>query len=154
MAGLKKIAGAYLIVVAVVVAVFFIINTVLAESFDLDVLSVWYVLDVLMLIGLVVALIYNFAAKREATRPGDDEAVTRRYLEVNVLFYATAAITILFLHNWISLLAVGADASLGDLGSPDLINHQTWVIWAVVDTFLPITLGITGCHLWCAPSES
>ena len=151
MAGLKRIAGAYLIVVAVVVAVFFIINTVLAESFELDVLSVWYVLDVLMLIGLVVALIYNFAAKREATRPGDDEAVTRQYLEVNVLFYATAAITVLFLHNWISLLAIGADASLGTSGD---LNHQTWVIWAVVDTFLPITLGITGCHLWCAPSES
>ena len=151
MAGLKKIAGAYLIVVAVLVAVFFIINSVLAESFDLDVPSVWYVLDVLMLIGLVVALIYNFAAKRDATRPGDDEAVTRQYLEVNVLFYATATITILFLHNWISLLALGSDASLGTSGD---LNHQTWVIWAVVDTFLPITLGITGCHLWCAPSES
>ena len=151
MAGLKKLAGAYLIVVAVVVAVFFVINTVLAESFDFDVLTTWYVLDVLMLIGLVVALIYNFAAKREAMRPGDDEPVTRRYLEVNVLFYATVAVTILFLHNWISLLALGADASLGTGGD---LNHQTWVIWAVVDTFLPITLAITGCHLWCATSES
>ena len=39
MAGLKKLAGAYLIVLAVVVAVFFIINTVLAESFDFDVVT-------------------------------------------------------------------------------------------------------------------
>ena len=146
MAGLKKLAGAYLIVVAVVVAVFFIINTVLAESFDFDVVTVWYVLDVLMLIGLVVALYYNFAAKREATRPGDDEAVTRRYLEVNVLFYATVVVTILFLHNWLALLVLGSDSLDG--------NHQAWVIWAFVDTMLPITLGITGCHLWCATSES
>ena len=146
MAGLKKLAGAYLIVVAAVVAVFFIINTVLAESFDFDVVTVWYVLDVLMLIGLIVALYYNFAAKREAMRPGDDEAVTRRYLEVNVLFYATVVVTILFLHNWLALLALGSD-SLDD-------NHQAWVIWAFVDTLLPITLGITGCHLWCATSES
>ena len=146
MAGLKKLAGAYLIVVAVAVAVFFIINTVLAGSFDFDVLPVWYVLDVLMLIGLIVALYYNFAAKREATRPGDDEAVTRRYLEVNVLFYATVVVTILFLHNWLALLTLGSDSLEG--------NHQAWVIWAVVDTLLPITLGITGCHLWCATSES
>ena len=146
MAGLKKLAGAYLIVVAVVVAVFFIINNVLAESFDFDVVTTWYVLDVLMLIGLVVALIYNFAAKREATRPGDDEAVTRRYLEVNVLFYSTVVVTILFLHSWLSLLALGSDSLDG--------NHQAWVIWAVVDTLLPITLGITGCHLWCGASES
>ena len=146
MAGLKKLAGAYLIVVAVVVAVFFIINNVLAESFDFDVVTTWYVLDVLMLIGLVVALIYNFAAKREATRPGDDEAVTRQYLEVNVLFYSTVVVTILFLHSWLSLLALGSDSLDG--------NHQAWVIWAVVDTLLPITLGITGCHLWCGASES
>lgn len=146
MAGLKKLAGAYLIVVAVVVAVFFIINTVLAESFDFDVVTTWYVLDVLMLIGLIVALYYNFAAKREATRPGPDEAVTRGYLEVNVVFYATVAVTILFLHNWLALLALGSDSLDG--------NHQAWVIWAVVDTLLPITLGITGCHLWCATSES
>ena len=66
MAGLRKLAGAYLIVLAVVVAVFFIINTVLAESFDFDVVTAWYVLDVLMLIGLVVGLVFNFAAKRDA----------------------------------------------------------------------------------------
>ncbi len=146
MAGLKKLAGAYLIVVAVVVAVYFVINTVLAESFDFDVLSVWYVLDVLMLVGLIVALICNFVAKRETKGPGPSEAVTRQYLEVNVLFYVTVAITILFLHNWLAFLALGSDSLEG--------NHQAWVIWAVVDTLLPITLGITGCHLWCGTSES
>ncbi len=146
MAGLKKLAGAYLIVVAVVVAVFFIINNVLAESFDFDVVTTWYVLDVLMLIGLVVALIYNFAAKREAKGAEPTEAVTRQYLEVNVLFYSTVVVTILFLHSWLSLLALGSDSLDG--------NHQAWVIWAVVDTLLPITLGITGCHLWCGASES
>ena len=146
MAGLKKLAGAYLIVVAVLVAVYFIINTVLAESFDFDVVSVWYVLDVLMLIGLIVALICNFVAKRDAKGPDPSEAVTRQYLEVNVLFYATVAVTILFLHNWLAFLALGSDSLDG--------NHQAWVIWAVVDTLLPITLGITGCHLWCGTSES
>ena len=104
MPGLKKLAGAYLIVVAVVVAVYFIINTVLAESFDFDVVTTWYVLDVLMLIGLVVALIYSFAAKRDAKGPAASEAVTRQYLEVNVLFYSTVAVTILFLHNWLASL--------------------------------------------------
>ena len=146
MAGLRKLAGAYLIVVAVVVAVFFIINTVLAESFDFDVLTTWYVLDVLMLIGLVVALICNFFAKREIKGPEPTGAVTRQYLEVNVLFYLTVAVTILFLHNWLSLLALGSDSLDG--------NHQAWVIWAIVDTLLPITLGVTGCHLLCGPSES
>ena len=66
MAGLKKLAGAYMIVLAVVVAVYFIINTVLGESIDdFDVQSVWSVVDVLMLIGLVLALVFNYARKRE-----------------------------------------------------------------------------------------
>ncbi len=146
MAGLKKLTGAYLIVVAAVVAVFFIINTVLAESFDFDVLTTWYVLDVLMLIGLVVALICNFFAKRDIEGPEPTGAITRQYLEVNVLFYLTVAVTILFLHNWLSLLALGSDSLDG--------NHQAWVIWAIVDTLLPITLGVTGCHLLWGPSES
>ena len=132
--------------VAVVVAVYFIINTVLAASFGFDAASGWYVLDVLMLTGLVLALVFNFAAKRDARVPAPSEAVTRQYLEVNVRFYSTVAITILFLHNWLAFLALGPDSLDG--------NHQAWVIWAVVDTLLPITLGITGCHLWRETPEA
>ncbi len=146
MVALKKLSAAYLIGVAVVVAVYFILSTVLAQSFDFDAASVWYVLDVLMLIGLVLALVFNYAAKRDARGPAPSEAVTRQYLEVNVLFYSTVAITILFLHNWLAFLALGSDSLDG--------NHQAWVIWAVVDTLLPITLGVTGCHLWRETSES
>ena len=147
MAGLKKLAGAYMIVLAVVVAVYFIINTVLAESFTKDdVRTVWYVLDVLMLIGLVLALVFNYARKREEDGGGTGGAVTRRYLEVNLAFYLTAVLTILFLHNWLSLLALGGDSLDG--------NHQALVIWVFVDVMLPLTLGTTGCRLWCGESGS
>ena len=142
MDGLKKLVGVYLVGVAVVVAVYFIINNFLADSFD--VLSVWYVLDVLMLIGLALALIFNCASMRE--EGGRGETVTRRYLEVNTAFFVTAGVTILFLHSWLSLLALGPDMALG----PNSLNgnHQAWVIWAVVDTLLPLVLGVTGCRLW------
>ena len=139
MAGLKKLAGAYMVIVAVLVAVYFIINTVLGEAIDdFDVQGVWYVLDVLMLIGLVLALVFNYMRKREEDGSGSGGGVTRQYLEVNLAFYLTAAITILFLHNWLSLLAVGLDDG----------NHPAWVIWAFVDVLLPLTLGATGCRLW------
>ncbi len=32
-------------------------------------------------------------------------------------------------------------------------NHQAWVICAVVDTLLPLTLGVTGCSMWREVSE-
>ena len=149
MEGLKKPVGIYLVGVAVVVAVFFIVNTFLANS--LNVLSVWYVLDVLMFIGLALALIFNYLRKREEAERNSDGAVTRQYLAASVAFYATAGLMILFLHNWFSLLALGPDIALG----PNTLegNQQAWIIWAVVDTLLPLTLGATGCALWCGESS-
>ena len=139
MEAVKKLFGGYLIGVAMVVAVWFIINSFFADSFNT--LNVWYTLDVLMAIGLAIALIFNYARKREeeaGREPG--EPVSRRHLEVNTAFYLTAGIMILFLHNWFSLLANGSDSLEG--------NHQAWVIWAVVDTMLPLVLGVTGCAMW------
>ena len=141
---LKKLVGAYLVIVGVVVAVFFIVNSLLADA--VDVLSIWYVLDVLMLVGLVLALVFNYQRKKEVESEEQGESITRSYLESNALFYLTAAVTIIFLHNWISLLANGSDSLDG--------NHQAWVIWAFVDTLLPITLGVTGCRLWREASSS
>ena len=144
MAGLKKLIGAYMVGVAVAVAVFFIINAFLADAVDL--LAVWYVLDMLMLVGLALALVHNYVRKRAEGGADRGDGVTRAYLEANAAFYVTAGVTILFLHNWFSLLANGGDYLDG--------NHQAWVIWAAVDTLLPIILGITGCHLWKNASES
>ena len=124
--------------VAAAVGAFFIINPFLVDS--IDVTAVWQVLDVLMAIGLLVAMIVNSA--RKWTEGGRDPnlPVTRRYVEINTAFYLTVGVTILFLHNWFSLLAYGSDSLDG--------NHQAWVIWAAVDVLLPITLGLTGYRLW------
>lgn len=137
MEGIKKISGLYLIGVASVVAVWFIINTFFADSFDVS--DVWFVLDILMVIGLAVALAFNFDRKRRMNADRQGDGITRRYLEGNVAFYLTAGVTILFLHNWFSFLYNGAESLDG--------NHQAWVIWAVVDTMLPLVLGTTGCAM-------
>ena len=86
MAGLKKPAAVYLIGVAIAVAVFFVVNTFLVDS--IDVLNVWYVLDALMFIGLVIALPYNYARKRSECDGDPAGSVTRRYLDVNAAYYA------------------------------------------------------------------
>ena len=138
MAKLRMLGGAYMVGLGLAVAVFFIINPFLAES--LEVADVWYVLDVLMAIGLALALVVNLARKWEDGKDGPDGAVTRRHLEVNVTFYLTAGITVLFLHNWFSLLALGSDSLDG--------NHQAWIIWAAVDVVVPMVLGVTGWRLW------
>lgn len=141
---IKKLAGAYLVGVSIAVAVFFIISIFLEQA--ISVLAVWHVLDVLMLVGLALGMGFNYAHKQRVGGRDAGDAVTRQYLEANVIFYITTVITILFLHNWLVLLATG-DVSQGD-------NHIPWIIWAVVDTGLPIILGVTGCRLWRESSNS
>ena len=126
---IRKLSAAYMVAVAVVVAVWFIVNSFFVDSFN--VLNVWYALDVLMLIGLALALIFNYDRKRKEGKREPGEAVSRRYLEVNAAFYLTAGIAILFLHSWFSLLALGDERSLGlgsDLGlkPPGLGSSGRW----------------------------
>ena len=142
---IKKLFAAYMVAIAVVVVVWFIVNSFFVDSFGVT--NVWFVLDILMSIGVVMALMFNYDRKRKEGRREPSEAVSRRYLEVNTAFYLTAGIAILFLHSWFSLLALGDERSLG-LGSDLGLNHQAWVIWAAVDTLLPLILGVTGCAVW------
>ena len=135
MEALRKPVGAYLVLVAVAVAVFFIVNPWLTD--DIDVPQVWWWLDIFMVIALALGVLYAYLGKRAVDA---EDGVNRAYLEANVIFFAVAAVTILFLHNWFSYLVGGADSLDG--------NHQAWVIWAFVDTALPLTLGVLGCRLW------
>ncbi len=144
MEAIKKLVAVYLVGVSIAVAVFFIINVFLVET--INVLAVWHVLDVLMLVGLALGMGFNYAYKTRMSGRDAGEPLSRGYLDANVTFYITAGVTILFLHNWLAFLATGG-VSQGD-------NHTAWVIWAVVDTVLPIVLGITGCRLWRESSGS
>ncbi len=144
MQAINKLVGAYLVGISIAVAVFFIINVFLVNS--INVLAVWHVLDVLMLVGLALGMGFNYVHKQRASGREPGDPVTHAYLEANLVFYATAVVTILFLHNWFAFLVTG-DVSQGD-------NHTAWVIWAVVDTALPIVLGVTGCRLWREASNT
>lgn len=147
MEALKKLMAVYLVGLAVAVAVYFIIGGLLPDDFDQ--LDVWEILNIMMAVGLGLALLFNFYRKLSEGGRDAEGVVTRRYIEVNVLFYFTAGIAVLFLHNWFALLGLGPD----NLGAPDVAgNHQRWVIWAVVDVMLPITLGVTGCRMWASSS--
>ena len=134
----KRIAAVYLLAVSGVVATFFIVNILLVEVVSVP--TVWYALDFFMLAGLALGLVYNYGYKARHHNPEPGAAVTRGYLEAHTLFYATVGVAILFLHNWIAFLTVGG-VSIGD-------NHTAWLIWAVVDTGLPIILWATGYRLW------
>ena len=138
MDALRKPVGAYLVLVAIAVAVFFIVNPLLVDSINVP--YVWSVLDIFMVMALALGMLFAYLNKQRVDAQQSGDGVSRTYLEANVIFFAVAAITILFLHNWFSLLAGGQDSLDG--------NHQAWVIWAAVDTAVPLVLGVLGCRLW------
>ena len=76
MEGIKKLLGAYLIGVAMVVAVWFIINTFFVNSFSVS--DVWFVVDILMVTGLAVALFFNYDRKRREDGRATGDSITRR----------------------------------------------------------------------------
>ena len=140
---LLQLVAFYLIGVALAVAAYFVVNPFHAESFNPE--NVWRILNILMAVGLVVALVFNFQRKHRMDAHVD-EVMTRRYFEANLAFYGTVGVALLFFHNYFSLLSFGQAGALG-IGEPTL-NHQAWVIWAAVDTLLPLVLGATGFAMW------
>ena len=93
MSAVARLSAVYLVGVAVVVALYFIINPLHAESYNPE--NVWFVLDILMVIGAVIALGFNTWRKVRERGRSDGDPITRRYVEVNLLFYATVAVTVL-----------------------------------------------------------
>ncbi len=63
MDALQKPVGLYLVTLGAAVGAYFIINPFLVKSFD--VMSVWHILNILIVIGLALALIFNHARKKE-----------------------------------------------------------------------------------------
>ena len=131
MEGIKKPIGWLLIAISVVVGVQYVFQ----GTYDSG--DVWFILDFVILAGAVISLIVNYHRKRSFD--GDnDGGLTREYFESNVLLYASIALIMMFLYNWINLLVNGNDA--GD-ASDYLIT------WTAVDVLVVILSCVTGRYL-------
>ena len=128
---LIRVVAAYLVLVAVSVGVHFIITPLYHPGGDAPFFA-WEVHNWFMAVGMVLALAGSYAAKRSVD--ADGSADLKRYLEANTVFYAAAAVFLLFFWNWFSALSPN-----------DSADGQFWV---VIDTLMPIVMGVTGCRMW------
>ena len=136
MAVLMRAAAVYMLLLAVVVAGHFLANQFYDPALEGTSLTVWRVIDPLMVAGLVMVLVFAFARKR---RLDANPAVDREYLETNVVFYYSAALLLALLWNWFGFEWVEPSNSAG------------W-IWTVIDVTLPLLLASTGIRLLRSPS--
>ena len=139
MSAVKKILAVALIIVAAAVAIHFIFSPFYPERELIDINRIWGILDVGMAVSVLVMLVFNYSRKRDydASAP-EDGPVTRQYLEVNVLLYATIVLGILLFWNWFDYLEGGQQGQ----------DQIRLTFWGFIDPLLSVTIGVTGCNLW------
>ena len=139
---LKRVIGAYLVLVAVAVAANWVITPLIDNSSGEY--PIWRVLNWLMSPGVILALIVNFARKF-SFRESADTGVTRAYIEVNMAFYASIVLGLWWFWNWFH--------SIFPDNEPDVVGliHLEW--WAFINPLMVITLGATGAYLWKSASN-
>ena len=135
MAIILKVLSAYTVLVALLVAVKFI--------FDIEQPS-WSVMNWLMAAGVIITLGGAINCKRALEAESGAEPDQRRFLDVNVPFYAAVALLIAFGFQWSSELNdhVQATALVG--------GEETSVgsMWAYIDTLYIVVTGMIGVRMW------
>ena len=123
-----------MLLVAVAVAAQFLAMQLYDPMLEGTALTVWRILDPLMVIGVAAALIAAFARKRTLDAGADEQPVSREYLSANAMFYYSAALLIALLYNWFGV----------EFADPRNDDGQVWIL---IDTTLPILLAASGVRL-------
>lgn len=143
---LKRIIGAFLVAMAVVVGVHTVLEPLYHVSEEGQPYSpLWRILNPLMAIAIALGVVLGYQRKRGIDRQGDEAGVTRGYVAANLQFYGFLFVGILFYWNWFNLL-MPAWTALGD----DTVT----LVWILVDAILPLLTGAAGVSLLRAGREA
>ena len=134
----RRLLGVFLVVIAIVVAVN-LMATPLYHDGSED-YPIWKIVNWFMAAGVVVALIANTMRKRAMGLEGANEPSVREYLKVNLTFYATVVLTILFFWEWFWTL--NPDSETGEA----VTSHM--VYFPIMDALFTVVCLATGRYLW------
>ena len=139
MDALKRVFAVILGFCALAVAGHYILSPLYTDSARAA-LALWYYLDILMAVSLLIALVFQWQNLRAAAAAGGDSGgLSRERLAANALFYVTLLVALWFFRNWFDLL------TSNPLGSQSI---ATQMVWDLIDGLLPIVLGLTAIRLW------
>ena len=124
---LRKPLAVILGLTALAVLVHFVLSPFYEDVIESH--DVWNILNWFMALGVIVALVLTYLAKRDVGREDD----TNTYIRANVGFYAAAALAILYFWNWFNELV--ADDGSG-------------TYWVLIDTIYVILVTRVSIHLW------
>ena len=131
MSALRRLAAVYMLLVAAAVAVHFLAAQFYGPTLADTEVTLWRILDPLMVLGVVAVLVDAVARKR---RLAADSVVDREYLETNFIFYFSAMLLLLLLWNWFGFEWVKPR------------NDQA-LVWMLVDATLPLLLASSAVRM-------
>ena len=101
----------------------------------------WDVMNWIMAAGIIVALAGSLYCKRQFDADGEAASDARRFLDVNVPFFAALGLFIAFGFMW--------SLELNDLSAA----HGPASLWPYVNTAFVIISGMTGVRMWNAAGK-
>ena len=125
-----RLAGLYLMLSGLVVAVYFVITPIFETDWESP---VWETIDWFTAAGALLALGIGWLQKREMENHGDSGLA--RFITVNATFYAAAAFFLLFFWKWFSAVLFQNEDDSG-------------VSWVVIDVLYPLLAISLGRRLW------
>ena len=135
---IRRLLGVFLVVIAIVVAIN-LMATPLYHDGSED-YPIWKIVNWFMAIGVVAALIVNAMRKRALGVGGTDEPNVLEYLRVNLTYYTTIIVTILFFWGWFWTL--NPDSETGEAVTSHL------VYFPIMDALFVVVCLATGRYLW------
>ena len=136
---IRRISGAVLLVMAVVVAVHTIVEPLYYSSTEASPYSpVWALLGWVMMLPLALGVTFAYLRKKDAESGGSGGAITREFVAANTHFYGGLFFGIVFLWNWFNQLSPGFTAVGAD---------TIGLVWIVLDAGLPLLWGAMGVFL-------
>lgn len=137
---IARLLSAYCIVLAGAVGVHFVVTETELYAAVTKGYPLWAVFDWFMAPAILIALVASLVWKLEMGRGEAGESGLVSYIEINVLFYAALALTLLFFSNWFASLM---DAPI-----------ERSLVWVAVDTATVAVVGAVGFRLWPHPDKA
>ena len=127
---IQRILGAYAFLLALAVAVHFVVTPVYDDG--TTGYPVWAAFDWFMAPAVVLACAASLVWKLDLSNGGAEIPDARRSLEVNTLFYSSLVLGLWFLSNWFG----------------DLVGREVPLLWSFIDPLYVAVTGACGVRLW------
>ena len=130
---MNRILGAFHILLAAAVGVYYMIYPLMGASADH---AVWSVLNWAMAVAVVLSLYFAYTWMRGL---GDD-ASTNEFITHKILFLGAALLLFWYFPAWF--------AELGGNGGSETMEALSESFWLLVDPLFVLTVGCVGFRLW------